>query len=69
MTDFQQTVVLCCFVLTYWVMAAGKLPGLRIDRAGIALAAAGLLLTLNIVVPSELMKAMTGLPLSGPCAR
>ena len=55
MTDFQQTVVLCCFVLTYWVMATGKLPGLRIDRAGIALAAAGLLLALNIVVPSELM--------------
>lgn len=55
MTDFQQTVVLCCFVLTYWVMATGKLPGLRIDRAGIALAAAGLLLAINIVVPGELM--------------
>jgi Na+/H+ antiporter NhaD/arsenite permease-like protein len=55
MTDFQQTVVLSCFVLTYWVMATGKLPGLRIDRAGIALAAAGLLLALNIVAPGELL--------------
>lgn len=58
MTDFQQTVVLSCFVLTYWVMATGKLPGLRIDRAGIALAAAGLLLALNIVAPRELLNVI-----------
>jgi len=55
MTDFQQTVVMVLFAVTYWVMAAGRVPGLRLDRCGAAVCAAGLLLALNIVAPGELM--------------
>lgn len=31
------------FAATYFVLAAGRFPGLRIDRAGAAIASAGLM--------------------------
>lgn len=55
MNDLTHHVVPVTFALTYWVMATGRLPWLQIDRAGMALAAAGLLVALGIVPLDRLL--------------
>jgi Na+/H+ antiporter NhaD/arsenite permease-like protein len=49
---------LAWFTLTYAGLALGKLPGLRTDRAGIALAGAGLVLATGVLSFQEAVRAV-----------
>jgi Na+/H+ antiporter NhaD/arsenite permease-like protein len=46
------------FVLTYIVIAIGRVPGLRIDRAGAALVGASLMLAVGALGPDEMARAI-----------
>src|SRR4051812_23971674 len=46
------------FGLTYLALALGKIPGLRIDRAGIALAGAALMLACGVMTLGDAAKAV-----------
>lgn len=46
------------FLATYVVIAIGRAPGLRIDRAGAALVGASLMLAVGVVTPDGLAKAV-----------
>jgi len=46
------------FVLTYIVIAIGRVPGLRIDRAGAALVGASLMLAVGTLGPDEMARAI-----------
>ena len=50
MTSF----IILIFVLTYLGMALGRVPGLRIDRSGIALVAAVILVAAEAIPPNEI---------------
>jgi di/tricarboxylate transporter len=54
MTPFVTTV----FVLTYLGMALGRIPGLRVDRTGIAMIAAVVLVAAGAVAPDEIAGAI-----------
>src|SRR5438094_867644 len=47
------------FLLTYFGLAFGRLPGLRIDRAGIALVGATLFLTAGVLSVREAVAAVS----------
>ena len=49
-----ESVVWIVFLLTYLGLAFGKVPGLRIDRAGIALVGATAFLVTGVVAVPEL---------------
>ncbi len=46
------------FVLTYAGVALGRIPGLRLDRAGIALTGAALMLAAGVLTPEEAYRAI-----------
>lgn len=46
------------FILTYAGMALGRIPGLRLDRAGIALSGAALMLAVGTLSPEEAYRAI-----------
>jgi Na+/H+ antiporter NhaD/arsenite permease-like protein len=46
------------FILTYIGMAAGRVPGLRLDRSGIALIAAVVLVALGSITPEQIAGAI-----------
>jgi Na+/H+ antiporter NhaD/arsenite permease-like protein len=46
------------FILTYAGMALGRIPGLRLDRAGIALTGAALMMTVGAITPEEAYRAI-----------
>jgi Na+/H+ antiporter NhaD/arsenite permease-like protein len=46
------------FVLTYGGMALGRVPGLRLDRTGIALLGAASMLALGVLTPQEAYRAI-----------
>jgi Na+/H+ antiporter NhaD/arsenite permease-like protein len=48
------------FVATYAVVALGKLPGSRIDRAGAALLGASLMVAVGVLSPEEAYRAVDG---------
>lgn len=50
----QDILVLSVFLIVYYVMAVGKLPGLSADRTGIAMAGAFMLIAIGAVGVSEL---------------
>lgn len=52
------TLTLSIFVLTYIGMAMGRVPGLRLDRSGIALIAAVVLVALDAITPEQLTEAI-----------
>jgi len=52
------TATVAVFVLTYVGVALGRAPGLRIDRAGIALVGASLMIGLGSLSLSEALKAI-----------
>ncbi|MEN3929480.1 anion transporter [Microvirga sp. W0021] len=56
--DLQTIIAILVFVVTYTVIAIGKLPGYRIDRAGIALLGASLLVAFNVLSPEDVYKAI-----------
>ena len=58
MTSLQTTATAAIFVLTYVVIAIGRVPGLRIDRAGAALVGGSLMLAVGAVSLDDLAKAI-----------
>ncbi len=46
------------FILTYAGVALGRIPGLRLDRAGIALTGAALMLATGVITPEEAYRAI-----------
>ena len=56
--DWGTAVTVAVFVLTYVGVAFGRAPGLRIDRAGIALVGASLMIGLGSLSLSEALKAI-----------
>jgi Na+/H+ antiporter NhaD/arsenite permease-like protein len=57
-TDLQTAATAAIFILTYIVVAIGRVPGLRIDRAGAALVGGSLMLALGAVPLDALGKAI-----------
>lgn len=55
--DWRTAATIAVFVLTYAGVALGRAPGLRIDRAGIALVGASLMIGLGLLSLSEALKA------------
>ena len=51
-------IVVAIFVLTYLGMALGRMPGLAVDRSGIAVVAAIALVALGAVAPAGLVQAI-----------
>ena len=45
------------FALTYGGISLGRIPGLRLDRAGIALAGAALMMAVGAIAPEEAYRA------------
>ena len=46
------------FILTYMGVALGRIPGLRLDRAGIALTGAALMMAVGAITPEEAYRAI-----------
>jgi hypothetical protein len=46
------------FALTYGGISLGRIPGLRLDRAGIALAGAALMMAVGAITPEEAYRAV-----------
>ncbi|HTZ36976.1 MAG TPA: anion transporter [Stellaceae bacterium] len=58
MSDLQTVAAAAIFLLTYVVVAIGRAPGLRLDRAGAALVGASLMLAIGAVGLDRLAKAI-----------
>lgn len=56
--DLQTLATVAIFIATYAGVALGRIPGLRIDRAGIALVGAGLMIALGTLSIDEAFKAI-----------
>ena len=56
--DLTSVLATGVFVLTYIVLAIGRFPGLRIDRAGAAVVGAALMVALGVLSPAEAYKAI-----------
>ncbi|MGE4480924.1 anion transporter [Acidocella sp.] len=56
--DIRESAALTIFVASYLALAAGKIPGLRIDRAGVALAGAGLMVASGVLPLAAAYKAI-----------
>src|SRR5215831_16062218 len=52
------TAAILVFVLTYLVLAVGRLPGFRVDRTGAAIIGASLMLAFNVLSMDEAYKAI-----------
>jgi Na+/H+ antiporter NhaD/arsenite permease-like protein len=55
LTTYAMAVI---FILTYAGVALGRIPGLRLDRAGIALTGAALTMTVGALTPQEAYRAI-----------
>ncbi len=58
MTQFTTAAMGVIFVLTYAGVALGRIPGLRLDRAGIALTGAALTMAVGALTPREAYQAI-----------
>ena len=56
--NFLSTIAIPVFVLAFIGVAMGELPGLKMNRTTIALTAAVLMVALQIITPSEALKAI-----------
>jgi Na+/H+ antiporter NhaD/arsenite permease-like protein len=56
--DLRTSAALLIFVATYVVVAIGKLPGYRIDRAGAALLGGALMVGIGVMSPEEAYRAI-----------
>jgi Na+/H+ antiporter NhaD/arsenite permease-like protein len=57
-TEFTTAAMGVIFVLTYAGVALGRIPGLRLDRAGIALTGAALTMAVGALPPREAYQAI-----------
>jgi Na+/H+ antiporter NhaD/arsenite permease-like protein len=55
LTTFATAII---FILTYIGVALGRIPGLRLDRAGIALTGAALMMAVGAITPEEAYRAI-----------
>ncbi len=55
LTTFATAII---FILTYIGVALGRIPGLRLDRAGIALTGAALMMAVGAITPDEAYRAI-----------
>ena len=60
----RETTAASVFVLTYLVVALGRVPWLRLDRTGAAVVGAAFMVALHVVTP-ELSRADAILPAEG----
>jgi len=58
MTQFTTAAMAVIFVLTYAGVALGRIPGLRLDRAGIALTGAAMTMAVGALTPQEAYQAV-----------
>jgi Na+/H+ antiporter NhaD/arsenite permease-like protein len=58
MTQFTTAAMAVIFVLTYAGVALGRIPGLRLDRAGIALTGAAMTMAVGALPPREAYQAI-----------
>src|SRR5690349_7339935 len=58
MMDTQALAAAAIFILTYGGVALGRIPGLRLDRAGIALLGAACMLAAGVLKPEEAYRAI-----------
>jgi Na+/H+ antiporter NhaD/arsenite permease-like protein len=58
MTQFTTAAMAVIFVLTYAGVALGRIPGLRLDRAGIALTGAAMTMAVGALTPAEAYQAI-----------
>jgi di/tricarboxylate transporter len=56
--DLRTSAAVLIFVATYVVVAIGKLPGYRIDRAGAALLGGALMVGIGVMSPEEAYRAI-----------
>jgi Na+/H+ antiporter NhaD/arsenite permease-like protein len=56
--DARKVAALVIFVTSYLALAIGKIPGLRIDRAGVALVGAGLMVASGVLSLEDAYKAI-----------
>ena len=55
---FATTIAATIFILTYTGISLGRIPGLRLDRAGIALTGAALMMAVGAITPEEAYRAV-----------
>jgi Na+/H+ antiporter NhaD/arsenite permease-like protein len=55
LTTFATAII---FILTYTGVALGRIPGLRLDRAGVALTGAALMMAVGAITPEEAYRAI-----------
>ena len=55
--EAMATVIVLVFALTYLGMALGRIPGLRVDRSGIAMIAAVLFVVVGAVPADEELRS------------
>jgi len=58
MTSLTTVATAAIFILTYAGMALGRIPGLRLDRAGVALTGAAMMMTAGALSPQEAYRAV-----------
>src|SRR5690349_11058188 len=58
MMDFERVAGAAIFGLTYGGIALGHIPGLRLDRTGIALLGAASMLATGVLTPEEAYRAI-----------
>jgi len=58
MTSLTTLATAAIFVLTYAGMTLGRIPGLRLDRAGVALTGAALMMAVGALSPQEAFRAV-----------
>jgi Na+/H+ antiporter NhaD/arsenite permease-like protein len=58
--SFAPVAAAAIFAGTYLVLALGKLPGFRLDRAGAALLGASLMVACGVLTPAEAFRAIDG---------
>jgi di/tricarboxylate transporter len=56
--EAMTSVIVLVFALTYVGMALGRIPGLRVDRSGIAMVAAVVLVAVGAISTDQIVKAI-----------
>src|ERR1700681_5046726 len=58
MTSLTTSATAAIFILTYAGVALGRIPGLRLDRAGVALTGAAMMMAVGALTPQEAYAAI-----------
>ena len=58
MTSLTALATAAIFILTYAGVALGRIPGRRLDRAGVALTGAAMMMAVGVLTPQEAYRAI-----------